>query len=81
MTIANPYYGDEALDGPQEPEYVYINRLPNAFGDAENIILLRWAEMTVAEKAEWQTIGTLSLAERWDWANEVQGMMFVRAGH
>jgi len=81
MTIAFPYYGDDALDNPSEPESVYVSRLPNTFGDAGDVITLRWSEMTVAEREEWRAIGELNIAERWEWARGVRGMASIRAGH
>ena len=78
MTIAYPYFNDPTLDN-RNPEFVWV-ALAGDHGDNDHIIILPWREMTVAEKKEWETIGTLSPDERWNWANEVRGMMSIRAG-
>jgi hypothetical protein len=81
MTIAYPYYDDEnSIEGFSAPKFVWV-AIYGSYGADFNIITLPWKEMTVAEKEEWKTIDQLSDIERWNWANEVRGMMSIRAGH
>jgi hypothetical protein len=73
MTIAFPYYDDATLDAPQgEPEFVYILRQPAYFGDQREIKILRWNNLTDAEKQEWAIINELSFQERWAWATRIE---------